>query len=210
MLSLDGYRVAVIDRDPDAFHRLSKSYQGEFVSGMAFDMDVLEEAGIKEANAFAALTNYDNSNLMAAEVARGIFGVRRVVSRLYNPDKGDTYQALDIDFICGTTLLAERIMQLIVPERLEVLSWIANNRVLLVEFTCPRRFHGKAAGRLEREEMLRVGIIGRGGEVSLATARTELREGDRIVAAILAPRLTRIRKLLGQERRLARGGRRAS
>lgn len=65
MLSLDGYRVSVIDRDPRASERLSKTFQGEFFTGMAFDLDVLEEAGIEEANAFAALTNYDNTNLMA-------------------------------------------------------------------------------------------------------------------------------------------------
>lgn len=203
MLSLDGYRVAVVDRDEGAFRKLSKTYQGEFVGGMAFDLDVLEKAGIEEADAFAALTNYDNSNLMAAEVARGIFGVKRVVSRLYNPDKGETYQALDIDYICGTSLLAEYFMQRILPHRLKVLSWAANNRVLLVEFACPRRYHGKPLGRLEQDEMLRVGMVARGEEVSLASPEDVLREGDVLVAAILAPRLQRMRKMAGQEKALA-------
>ncbi|MBC7246976.1 MAG: NAD-binding protein [Actinobacteria bacterium] len=210
MLSLDGYRVAVVDREEDAFRKLSKTYQGEFVHGMAFDLDVLEEAGIEEADAFAALTNYDNTNLMAAEVARGIYGVKRVVSRLYNPDKGETYQALDIDYICGTSLLAEYFMQRMVPDRLKVLSWTANNRVLLVEFTCPRRYHGKPVGRLEREEMLRVGMITRGEEASVASADKVLREKDVIVAAILAPRLHRIRKMTDHERVLAGARRRGA
>ena len=210
MLSLDGYRVAVVDRDENAFRKLSKTYRGEFVSGMAFDLDVLEEAGIEEADAFAALTNYDNANLVAAEVARGIYGVKRVVSRLYNPDKGETYQALDIDYICGTSLLAEYFMQRMVTYRLKVLYWAANNRVLLVEFSCPRRYHGKPVGRLEQEEMLRVGTITRGGETSVASADTVLREKDDVVAAILAPRLYRIRKIADQEKALTGSRRRGA
>lgn len=203
MLSLDGYQVAVIDRDENAFRKLSKTYQGEFASGMAFDLDVLEEAGIEEADAFAALTNYDNANLMAAEVARGIYGVKRVISRLYNPDKGETYQALDIDYICGTSLLAEYFMQRMVPHRLKVLSRAANNRVLLVEFACPKRYHGRPVGKMEQDEMLRVGMITRGEETALASADTVLRERDVVVAAILAPRLHRIRRMAGQERAMA-------
>ncbi len=192
MLSLDGYRVAVIDRDPRAGEKLSKTYQGEFHVGMAFDMEVLEEAGIEEADAFAAVTNFDNANLMAAEVARGIYGVGRVVSRLFNPDKEETYQALDIDFICGTTLLAEEVLKRLLPSRPRVLSRTANNRVLVVEFRCPRRLRGKKVAKLESEEMMRVGLVARGEEVMVASPEMELREGDVVVAALLAPRLKRL------------------
>jgi len=195
MLSLDGYQVAVIDRDPSAYQRLSKSYQGEFHHGMAFDLDVLERAGIEEADAFAALTNYDNTNLMASEVARGIYGVEKVISRLFNPDKGQTYQALEINYICGTALLAEKLVQRIVPRRLRILSWVANNRVLLVEFNCPRRFRGKRVSHLEGEEIMRVGLLARDGEVTVATPETVLEEGDLLVAAILAPRLSKVRRM---------------
>jgi trk system potassium uptake protein TrkA len=199
MLSLDGYRVSVIDRNPRANERLSKTFQGGFFPGMAFDLDVLEEAGIEEANAFAALTNYDNTNLMAAEVARGIFGVGRVVSRLYNPDKENTYQALGIDFICGTSLLAEEIMQRLLPHRPRVLSSTANNRVLVTEFECPGRYRGKKVARLEEEETLCVGLVTRDGNTVVASPETELREGDKVVAALLAPRLAGLRKLLSRE-----------
>ncbi|MGQ9475126.1 MAG: NAD-binding protein [Actinomycetota bacterium] len=198
MLSLDGYRVSVIDRDPSASEKLSKTFQGEFFPGMAFDLDVLEEAGIEEADAFAALTNYDNTNLMAAEVARGIFGVGRVVSRLYNPDKENTYQALGIHFICGTSLLAEEIMQRLLPHRPRVLSATANDRVLVVEFECPGRYRGKKVARIE-EETLRVGLVTRDGNTVVASPEMELREGDKVVAALLAPRLAGLRRLLSRE-----------
>ncbi|MBC7253507.1 MAG: NAD-binding protein [Actinobacteria bacterium] len=199
MLSLDGYRVAVIDRDPRAGERLSKTFHGEFHTGMAFDLEVLEEAGIKEADAFAALTNYDNTNLMAAEVARGIYGVKRVISRLFNPDKEETYQALDIDFVCGTSLLAEQVMQRLLPHRPRILSRTANNRVLVVEFEYPERRRAVRAGKLEGEEMLRVGLVTRGGDTTVASPETVLRGGDTVVAAVLAPRLDRLRRLLARE-----------
>ncbi len=200
MLSLDGYHVVVVDHDPASFERLSKSFQGEAVCGVAFDSDTLEKAGIKEADAFACLTNHDNTNLMAAEVARSIYGVGEVIARLYNPDKEQTYQALEIRCICGTVMLAEQFMQRIVKRRLNILAWTANNRVLLVEFECPPRFSGKTVGRLEREELLRVGMVTRGGETMVAARDTVLRRGDTIVAAVLAQRLQRVRRMVEPRR----------
>ena len=197
MLSLDGFHVAVIDRDDGAYKRLSKSFQGEILTGMAFDLDTLEDAGLGEADVFASLTNYDNTNLMAAEVARGIFGVGKVLSRLYNPDKEQTFQALDIDYICGTTVLAEQFMQRIVEHRLDILAWTANNRVLLVEFECPGRFGGKPVRNFEREEMLRVGLIAHDGLTEVATQGTILHKGDKLVAAVLAQRLHKVRRMVG-------------
>lgn len=196
MLSSDGHKVVVIDKDRKAFDRLSKSFHGEVFEGMAFDMDILEQAGVKEADVFLAITNYDNTNLMAAEVARSIYGVGRVISRLYNPDKGSTYQALGIDYICGTSLLAEEFLQKIVRPKLVVKAWTANNRVTLVEFICPSRWGGKKVARLEREELLRVGLVTRGMRTRVASRDTVLRKGDTIIAAVLAPRLHKVRRLV--------------
>jgi len=195
MLSLDGFQVTVIDRDKEAFDRLSKSFQGEAVRGVAFDLDTLEEAGIEEADVFAAITNYDNTNLMAAEVARSIYGTGNVFARLYNPDKEQTFQALDIDYICGTTILAELFMQRIARDRMKILAWTANNRVLLVEFACPARLAGKPVSKLEREELLRVGLISHQGRTTVATKETIMHRGDKIIAAVLAGRYNRVRRM---------------
>jgi trk system potassium uptake protein TrkA len=197
MLSLDGHHVVVIDKTREALSQLSKTFHGEVFEGMAFDMDILEEAGIKEANAFIAVTDYDNTNLMAAEVARSIYGVDRVISRLYNPDKGSTYQALGIEYICGTSLLAEEFLLKIVHPKLVVKAWTANNQVMLVEFECPSKYGGKKVQRLEKEELLRVGLVVRGMKAMVASRETILKKGDTITAAVLAPRIHKIRKLVG-------------
>lgn len=197
MLSLDGFQVTVIDRDRNAFERLSKTFQGEALEGVAFDLETLEKAGIREADVFAATTNYDNTNLMAAEVARRIYGVRNVFARLYNPDKEQTFQALDIDYICGTIILAEQFMQRIVKDRMKTLAWTANNNVLLVEFACPPRFSAKQVSKLEREELLRVGLVSHQGQAVVATKGTMMHRGDSIVAAVIAGRETRVRRMVG-------------
>jgi len=85
MLSVEGHNVIVIDRDENAFRRLGTTFNGVTIKGLGFDEDVLEGAGIREADVFAAVTDLDNTNLMAAEVARKLFGVKHAVARLYNP-----------------------------------------------------------------------------------------------------------------------------
>ncbi len=107
MLSIEGHNVTVIDKSDDAFRRLGGTFNGVTIVGLGFDEEILEEAGIRDADAFAAVTNLDNTNLMAAEVARKIFEVPHVVARLYNPARERTYQQLGLDYVCGTTLVAE-------------------------------------------------------------------------------------------------------
>ena len=110
LLSVDGHNVTVIDKESDSFRRLGTTFNGITIRGLGFDEDVLEEAGIRECDAFAAVTDLDNTNLMAAEVARKIFDVPHVVARLYNPQRERTYQQLDLDYVCGTTLVAESLL----------------------------------------------------------------------------------------------------
>ena len=110
LLSVDGHNVTVIDKEADSFRRLGTTFNGVTIRGLGFDEDVLEEAGIRECDAFAAVTDLDNTNLMAAEVARKIFDVPHVVARLYNPQRERTYQQLDLDYVCGTTLVAESLL----------------------------------------------------------------------------------------------------
>ncbi len=113
LLSIDGHNVTVIDKDADSFRRLGTTFNGVTLKGLGFDEDILEEAGIRNCDAFAAVTNLDNTNLMAAEVARKIFGVKQVVARLYNPQRERTYQQLDLDYVCGTTLVAEKLLDMV-------------------------------------------------------------------------------------------------
>ena len=102
LLSDDGHNVSVIDRRADSFAALGHDFNGTTVKGVGFDEEVLQEAGVEDCDVVAAVTSNDNTNLMVAEVARRIFGVKHVITRLYAPKREKTYTQLGIDFACGS------------------------------------------------------------------------------------------------------------
>ena len=114
MLSDNGNNVCCIDKNADAFANLGRNFNGSTVQGVAFDEDVLIRAGVEECDVLAAVTQLDNTNLMCAEVANHLFGVPHVISRLYNPDHERAYMQLGIDYVCGTSLVAEDVFSKIV------------------------------------------------------------------------------------------------
>lgn len=109
-LSRIGHDVAVIDRDSTAFNRLSPEYAGERVLGQGFDRDVLLRAGIEEADAFAAVSSGDNSNIISARLARETFGVKRVVARIYDAKRAEVYERLGIPTIATVPWTTDRLL----------------------------------------------------------------------------------------------------
>jgi trk system potassium uptake protein TrkA len=111
VLVAEGQQVTVIDRNAEAFHRLGSDFTGNLVVGTGIDEDVLRRAGIEQAEAFVAVTNGDNTNVMAAQVAREIFGVPRVICRIYDPLREEIYRSLGLETICPTLWGATRIKE---------------------------------------------------------------------------------------------------
>ena len=110
MLDQSGNAITVIDTDSRAFRRLPAGFAGETVIGTGIDEDVLRKAGIEEADAFIAVTNGDNRNIMAAQVARLIFEVPMVICRIYDPVREDTYRRLGLTTVCPTTTISAIIL----------------------------------------------------------------------------------------------------
>jgi len=109
MMAEAGHTVTVIDMKAKAFDRLGRNFPGEMILGNGIDVDVLREAGIEEAQAFASLTNGDNRNIMAAQVAREIFKVPRVITRINDPIRANVFGELGLKAICPTLMGAEAI-----------------------------------------------------------------------------------------------------
>ena len=107
MLDQSGHEVSVIDYSSEAFQRLSPDFRGETIPGNGVDEEVLIRAGIKEADAFAAVTNGDNRNIMASQIAKEIFNVKRVMCRIYDPIREETYRELGMETICPTKVGAQ-------------------------------------------------------------------------------------------------------
>src|SRR3990167_6830747 len=109
LLSSEGHNVVLIDRNPASFERLGRTFNGITLVGNGFDLELLKTAGITQANAFCAVTNGDNTNLVAAQVAKKIFNVPKVIVRVYDPNRANIYKALGLDVISGTILFASMI-----------------------------------------------------------------------------------------------------
>ena len=120
-LDQENHDVTVIDRNSDSFARLGSEFHGTMVLGTGIDEDVLRRAGIEKADAFVAVSNGDNTNAMAAEIAKLVFKVPRVVARLYDPVREDTYHTLGLmETICPTVMASEKIHEIVLdqpPER---------------------------------------------------------------------------------------------
>src|SRR5260370_23490838 len=128
-----GNTVAVIDRDPEAFRRLRPSFRGERVTGMGFDRDVLARAGIERADSFAAVSSGDNSNIIAARVARETFGVRQVAARIYDPRRAEVYERLGIPTVATVRWTADQMLRKLLPEGTEPLWRGATGKVGLAQ-----------------------------------------------------------------------------
>jgi trk system potassium uptake protein TrkA len=103
-LDAEGHDVTVVDERVAAFGRLGDEFGGEMLVGSGIDESVLRRAGIETADAFCSVTNGDNRNIMAAQVAREIFGVKRVITRMYDPIREEAYRELGMETLCSTTI----------------------------------------------------------------------------------------------------------
>lgn len=108
-----GHQVTVVDRNRDSFAKLGADFGGQMVLGTGIDEDILKKAGIEKADAFIAVTNGDNTNAMAAQIAQHVFHVPHVVARLYDPIREETYHLLGLNTVCSTVMGAEKIREMV-------------------------------------------------------------------------------------------------
>lgn len=178
--SLDdlGWSVTVIDQNPNAFRRLSHRYSGETIAAVGFDRDALIKAGIARATAFVAVSNGDNSNIIAARVARETFGVRNVVARIYDPRRAEIYERLGIPTVATVAWAAGQIMRRIDPSG-AVEEWRdSTNTIVLAEFSFHPDWIGHPAYDVTARTAATVAFITRYGQAILVDRTLVLQEGD--------------------------------
>lgn len=117
MMDVPGNTVSVVDFSSDAFQRLSSDFHGSTIIGNGVDEDVLVRAGIRQADVFVAVTNGDNRNIMASQIAKELFQVKKVVCRIYDPIREETYRDMGMDTFCPTTLGAQMIYDAITGKK---------------------------------------------------------------------------------------------
>jgi trk system potassium uptake protein TrkA len=190
-----GHSVAIVDQDPQAFRRLSGRFSGTTVKGIGFDRETLEKAGIDRAHAFAAVSSGDNTNILAARVARETYGVEHVVARIYDPRRAEVYQRLGIPTVATVSWTAGQIMRRLLPQGGLEEYRDASGQVLLAEMPAHPSWYGHAITDLERATGARVGFISRLGAGLVPDDDSVLQDGDLVhilVASDDAPRVEAI------------------
>ena len=179
--------MCVVDRNAAAFSNLDRNFNGNTLQGVGFDEDVLVRAGVEEADVVAAVTQSDNSNLMVIEVARRIFHVPHVIARLYNPARERAYMQLGLDYVCGTSLVAEEIFSKIVSGHGSHLDTFGDFEVLRFSSDLSMTPRGRVkVGDLERNHGIRIIAFERrdGSMSSIPTRDSVLYHGDSVLACI--------------------------
>ena len=177
-LARAGHSVAIIDKRPDAFDRLPPGFEAKTIVGTAFDRYILEEAGIQDAHAFVAVTNGDNSNIVAARVAREHYHVPKVIARIYDPRRADIYERLAIPTVASVRWAASRIKYLLFHGKEEMKESFAGGALLHLQKEIPEHLTGKPIASVEAPGQIEVIGVDRGGSGFIPVDGSTFQEGD--------------------------------
>jgi len=186
--SLDrlGHEVAVIDKDRQAFRRLSAEFSGRQVVGQGFHREVLVEAGVERAQAFAAVSSGDNSNIIAARVARETFGIARVVARIYDAKRAAVYERLGIPTVATVPWSTDRLMRMLLPDGVASAWREPTGTVAILPLPVNEEWVGRPIRELEATTGCRVAFIVRFGTGVLPRPETFVQAEDTIYVAAVS------------------------
>jgi trk system potassium uptake protein TrkA len=180
-----GHSVAVVDKNEKAFKRLRSDFGGKQVVGFVFDRDVLEEAGIKEADAFASVTNGDNSNIVSARMAKEHYRLKQVVARIYDPRRAQIYQRLGIQTVATVRWTTDQILRLMLPEDVPVEHTLDNGEVVITAVPTPTELVGRRAHEVDLAGRRRVVAVSRFGVPRVPDNGLTLQDGDTLHISVV-------------------------
>ncbi|HMM95144.1 MAG: TrkA family potassium uptake protein [Micrococcales bacterium] len=191
-----GHEVAVVDQDESAFRRLGTSFEGRTVTGVGFDRDTLRAAGIEDAYAFAAVSSGDNSNILAARVAREKFGVENVVARIYDPGRAEIYQRLGIPTVATVKWTSDQMLRRLLPQGHVPEYTDPSGHVVIAEMPISAAWVGHRLAEVEAATGGRLAYVTRLGDGFLPGADTVYQEGDLVHLALLREDLATAERVL--------------
>jgi trk system potassium uptake protein TrkA len=193
-----GHTVAVVDRDPLSFRKLGSAFSGTTVTGVGFDRDTLSEAGIGGADAFAAVSSGDNSNIISARVARETYSVPTVVARIYDPRRAEIYQRLGIPTVATIRWTTDQALRHLDPGGVHEDYRDPSGRVVLAQLHAHPGWIGQPLRRLELETGARVAFLTRLGQGTLPHSESVLQDGDLLHVLSVDEELGRVESSLAQ------------
>lgn len=191
-----GHTVSVIDADADAFRRLGPDFRGRTVHGVGFDRAVLEKAGIREADGFAAVSSGDNSNVLAARVVREEFGLDNVVARIYDQGRAVVYERLGIPTVATVRWAADQVLRSLMPEGSEPAWRDPSGQVRLIRVNTHPEWIGMAITQIQSRIHTPLPFLLRFGQGMVPDTSTLLQDGDVLYAAVEVDRVGEVEALL--------------
>jgi trk system potassium uptake protein TrkA len=191
-----GHTVAVIDVEADSFRRLGPGFAGKTVRGVGFDREVLLEAGIEQADGFAAVSSGDNSNILSARVVRETFGVETVVARIYDSGRAEVYERLGIPTVATVRWTADQVLRRLLPGGSEPHWRDPSGSVRLMEVHVDRGWVGRSVAQIEAITEARVPFILRMGSGMVPKQSTLFQDGDLLYAAVPDATLAKVEAVL--------------
>jgi trk system potassium uptake protein TrkA len=176
--------IVVIDNDPRAFDRLGTAFNGETIAGSVTDRDVLEQAGIADADGMIAVTRSDNTNLMAVQIATHLYKVPRTVARLFNPDNEDVYRKLGVAYVSSTGTIAKLFMNEFREDAFPLHVLFDAEDVSVVDLTIDSGGHGMTVTEFEERGPVRLSAVQRDGRIIIPDGTERLQAGDVITTAL--------------------------
>ncbi len=191
--------VSVIGIHESDFGRLGSTVNGTTHVGLAHDVAVQRDAGMEHADAFVAVTPSDNTNLMAVQVAKKAFDVPRALARLDDPARAESYRALEVEFVAGSTLVSRVIYEEIVDEEFQYHVSFSGGDVEVVEMKISEAGAGAELGELEIDGEVRVAAVRRGSHTYVPAPDFQLRVGDLVVAAMRFKARKKLRRFVEED-----------
>ncbi|MHB1017826.1 MAG: potassium channel family protein [Coriobacteriia bacterium] len=199
MLEERGHKVSVIDRNESAFASAGRDMRGRRITGEVFDRTTLEKAGIAEADAYAAVTSGDNSNIVSARIARERFGVPCVVARIYDPRRALIYERFGIPTISSVNWSGAMLLATILEPDVKTSAIYGGGEVLTITADASLSLTGKRVSNLDYPGKFHISAIVRDGVAQLPEPRTELVKGDRLSITVTREALPELKRLLDLE-----------
>jgi len=194
-IAFERHEVVVIDKDPLAFKRLGKSFDGTTIRGMVFDREVLEKAGMNRCDSYVAVTSGDNSNVVSATIAREIYRIPKVVARIFDPRRAEIYRRLGIQTVSSVTWAANEISNLVLfPHMVRDLA-LGDGEVQLVKASIPPRIAGRTIADLMIPGEVTPFAVVRAGRSFIPASHEQLNEGDIIEVAVLASAMDKFQQM---------------
>jgi trk system potassium uptake protein TrkA len=190
-----GHSVAVIDQNPEAFRRLGPDFRGITVTGVGFEQRVLVEAGIERADAFAAVSSGDNSNIISARLARETYGVHRVVARIYDQKRAEVYERLGIPTVATVRWTADRMLRALCPDGNVEIWRDPTSTVALIEVAVHPGWVAHRLRTLEDATGARIAYVNRFGVGMLPSESTVVQDGDQIFMLVTDDMIDQVTKI---------------